>query len=120
MVQASKQQFWLEQIRDFRASGLSRLAFCRERGYSVWSLRYWEKRLNDPLSKAPAKARRQTNFAAVTVRAAFGKEATPFGSPVVRLRLSAGAEIEIDQLPPANWMSDVILQLQRGEHRDQA
>ena len=34
---------WSGHIHDYKARGLNKAAFCRERGLSIWKLHYWLK-----------------------------------------------------------------------------
>ena len=36
---------WREHVADYRGSGLSAAAYCREHELSVWKFRYWAKRI---------------------------------------------------------------------------
>ena len=44
-IRDDKQQYWKKQIKLWRRSGLSKVAFCRENRISRWSFHYWKKRL---------------------------------------------------------------------------
>lgn len=112
MTQATRRQFWMEQVRDFRASGQARSAFCRRRGYSPESLRLWEKRLSGPSAAGPRTPRR-SSFAAVAIRST-GTTAVPPEASSIRLRLPMNVEIDASQLPSAEWMAEVLLRLRQG------
>jgi hypothetical protein len=45
MTVAERQDHWRGVMEQWRQSGLKRAAFCRERGVTVWQLRYWHRRL---------------------------------------------------------------------------
>lgn len=45
MTITERQDHWREVLEQWRQSGLKRAAFCRERGLTVWQLRYWHRRL---------------------------------------------------------------------------
>jgi len=40
-----RRKHWQEQLEQWRGSGLSRVAFCRENELSIWQFRYWAKRI---------------------------------------------------------------------------
>jgi hypothetical protein len=54
-------QQWRKQIEDWRNSGLSQQAFCRNRGLSYHKFHYWRKKLtgelvNKPVNKTPSRS----------------------------------------------------------------
>jgi hypothetical protein len=79
---AERREHWRGVIAEWRASGNSQTAFCRERGIPAWKLQYWLKRLADggPVADAPA-------FAAVSAPGSGLRVALPGG---LRLELEAG------------------------------
>ena len=113
MTRATRRQFWVEQVRDFRESGMARSRFCRERGYTAWALRHWEKRLPDvPAGKPPERANSK-KFVAVAVanRETVGMSSD---SRSVRVRLPMGIEIESTSWPEAGWVTDVLVGLSKA------
>lgn len=108
MNRTSRQQFWIEEVRAFRASGMSRAAFCRARGYSVASLKNWERFASGMTPHLSPRRR----FAAVSVPA----EAKPSSSvdARVRVRLPLGVEIEAGSMPSSQWLAEVLLRLRDG------
>jgi hypothetical protein len=76
---AERRDHWHGVVEQWRQSGLKRAAFCRERGVTVWQLRYWHRRLaGEDLSGSGVFAR---------VRSVGGSG--------VRLRLG-GLELELE------------------------
>jgi hypothetical protein len=61
-TQALSQQ-WHQHIEDWRTSGLSQQAFCRDRGLSFNQFHYWRKKLTHP----PANKKRSCSSALVPV-----------------------------------------------------
>ena len=41
-----RRNFWTNHLRDWEASGLSQVGYCREQGLSIKGFVYWKKRLN--------------------------------------------------------------------------
>lgn len=108
MTRTGKQQYWASEVRELRASGKSRSAFSRERGYSAWTLRYWERRFDGDVGN-----QRQSRFASVAVRET-GIERSSSAPGNVRVRLPMNVEIETASLPSAEWLADILLKLRQG------
>ena len=107
MNRTSRRQYWIEEVRAFRASGMSRAAFCRERGYSMGSLKNWERHVAEGLT-VPNNQR----FAAVTT----SSDMTFKRSSEVRVyvRLPLGVEIETGSMPSPEWLAETLLRLRDG------
>jgi hypothetical protein len=44
-----RREYWRGVVEEWRASGVSKAAFCRERGIATWKFHYWHGRLTaDP------------------------------------------------------------------------
>ena len=86
-VQGSPQdrrEYWRGVVEEWRASGVSKAAFCRERGIATWKFHYWHARL----TTEPAAGK--SNGAAEM----FARVHATGGSGL-RLRLG-GLELEIE------------------------
>jgi len=99
-------------VREFRDSGKSRSAFSRDRGYSAWTLRYWERRLDNGMVVV-RQSSRPSKFAAVAVRESSSAPANS-AQAAVRIRLPMNVEIELPSAPEAEWLVSVMLGLRRG------
>ena len=80
-ARAQRREHWRGVVEQWRQSGLSRSAFCRAQGMSLWQLRYWIRECRD----------------------AAGADAGPVFAPVrcvggsgLRLRLGGGLELEVE------------------------
>ena len=51
----SKEKFWREHVARLESSGLSRREYSRQHNISYWSLRDWQKKLNDTAETAFVK-----------------------------------------------------------------
>ena len=81
-TRATKREHWRTILDQWRQSGLSKAAFCREHGIAAWQFHYWFRRLS-PSSPEPDGA--------------FARVECPAGGAGVRLRLPSGAAIEVDR-----------------------
>lgn len=79
---AERREHWRGVVAEWRGSGKSQTAFCRERGIPVWKLRYWLRRLADGGGYAAAPA-----FAAVCAPGSGLRVALPGG---LRLEVEPG------------------------------
>jgi len=78
-TRAEKLEHWRGVIGEWRSSGSSQAAFCRDRGLPTWKFAYWLKRVSD--EEAPAGA-------------VFAEVSAP-GSGL-RLVLPGGASLEVE------------------------
>ena len=113
MDRSVRKQYWTEQLSDFRKSKSTRVAFCRERGYSTWTLKYWEKQFGGASDVDPV-LKKQKTFAAVEVRAnkALAVPAVSISSVHIRI---AGIEIQTSFLPNPEWLIEVASRLPATE-----
>jgi hypothetical protein len=79
-TRAEKLAHWRGVIGEWRASGISQAAFCRDRGLPAWKFAYWLKRVSEEETPAEGPA-----FATVSM-------------PVsgLRLVLPGGASLEVE------------------------
>lgn len=48
-----KQEYWQQQISDWKTSGLSQKQYCLNRSLALSTFCYWKSRINNPKSTAP-------------------------------------------------------------------
>ena len=77
----ARERQWRERLEQWRISGLSGVAFCRESGLSIWQFRYWTKRI------AELDGSGQEGFARVTSSGSGLRLSLPGG---LRLELEPG------------------------------
>jgi hypothetical protein len=108
MDRATRKQYWTEQVREFRASGSSRVAFCRAHGYSTWALKYWEKRIGGEF-QIERKLTKPKKFAAVELLKNNSLDnLNLLPAPNILIRFAkVGIEIESQSLPSPEWLMDV-------------
>ena len=82
MDRLSKRRHWSKLVCQWRSSGESKAAFCRNHELSRCQFQYWFSRLGEDESKTT-----QAGFAQVTVGS---------GSSGVRLRIIGEVEVELD------------------------
>ena len=96
---SDKAAIWQQHLADFRASGLSRTAYCREHGLKVHQLDYRLDRAGET-TKAIAKS----TFA----RVALPKVSTYVEKRTARLVFGGGVSLELDSGADATWIAKVI------------
>jgi hypothetical protein len=86
-------EYWLEQVEDWRRSGLSQVAYCKQHNLTIKSFRRWRTKLQR--AAAPA-----LTLVPVSVSAQIPE-------PPIRLHSPGGWRIE---LPTANaaWLADLV------------
>jgi hypothetical protein len=105
MKRTDRQQYWIEEVRAFRSSGMSRAAFCRDRGYSIGSLNNWLR-----FFESNSTDSRHHQFAAVTV----ADNTRLNRMPEVCVRFPLGVEIQTNSMPSPLWVSEILLHLRNG------
>ena len=103
MVMKSPDQsaIWQQHLDKFRASGLSRVAYCREKGLKVHQLAYQLDRSGK--TKEPGKAA----FARVVVPEPTLAAATR--APTARLCFGGGVALELDSGADPAWIAQLIV-----------
>lgn len=48
-----RERYWRRAQRQWQSSGLSQIDFCRKRRISIWSFRWWNRRLGGPKKAKP-------------------------------------------------------------------
>ena len=90
-------EYWREQVKGWRQSGLSQIAYCGQHGLNIKSFRRWRTKLQ-----------RATTAASLTlVPISVG---TPATTSAIRLHSPGGWRIELPTVNPA-WLSDLLRQL---------
>jgi hypothetical protein len=95
---SDKTAFWQQHLATYRASGLSRVEYCREHGLKVHQLGYQLDRAGKT-----AKAKVKSAFARVVVP----KQATT-QQHGARLVFGRGIALELDRDADATWIAKVI------------
>jgi len=96
---SARATFWQQHLAEFRASGLSRGAYCREHGLKVHQLAY-------QLDRAGKTAKE-------VAKSAFARVALPTASPGsqqrgARLVFGSGIRLELDGGADPAWIAQVI------------
>lgn len=65
---------WLSLIQDYRASGMTKRAWCQENGIGLSSLHRWEQRLSTEFQESDGQS---TRFVEVSVRRSVGTGCRP-------------------------------------------
>ena len=94
-------------VREWRASGRSRNAFARERGIPVSSLWRWTNMLDQAPDKSESAGTSVAGFVELP-----SPVATSAATAVLRLQVG-DAVAEFVELPPATYLADVCLALER-------
>lgn len=89
-------------LADYRASGLSQVRFCRERGLSVSTLGYWLRR-----SRADAGPADEARLLPVRVRDAADEQPS-----VVTIRLPSGLEVVLSAGSAVAEVAALVRQLE--------
>ena len=56
MTKTERAQFWQQHVAEWKASGLSGHAFCKQHSLTYHQFVYWRRRLSDPDSRDPVSA----------------------------------------------------------------
>jgi hypothetical protein len=96
---SDKAAFWQQHLADFRASGLSRVTYCREHGLKVHQLGYQLDRAGNA-----AKAKAKSAFA----RVALPKVAARAEQRAARLVFGGGICLELDGGADAAWIAELV------------
>ena len=106
--QEPRSAYWRRQLDACSASGLTQAEFCRRRGLSLASLRWWKWKLkpSPPSAKASNSARRPE-------RAAAGPKPARF----LPIRLIPSGDLETGSLEAAEPPTKVYELVLRGGHR---
>ena len=113
----AKWAHWAQVIHDWRASGLTRNAYCRREGTKPSTLDYWRPLIDQdpPRTAAPAEAKsvkktmpseRITLVPVKVIDAA--RDAT---SEVLTLKSPSGWEVRLPAQADPNWLIKVLRQL---------
>jgi hypothetical protein len=91
-------EYWGGHVEDWRASGLSQIAYCAQHGLNIKSFRRWRTKLQQSAAKAPS-----LTLVPISV-------GTPATAPAIRLHSPGGWRIELAAANPA-WLADLVRQL---------
>jgi hypothetical protein len=86
-------EHWREQVEDWRASGLSQIAYCEQHGLNIKSFRRWRTKLQRTAATA-------LTLVPISVGA-------PVSAPAIRLHSPGGWRIELATANPA-WLADLV------------
>ncbi len=92
--QQARREYWLEQVRAWRESGLTQAGYCRQHGLKSSALGYWiarHKTLNAGLTLVPVSVHPSANTEAGLV-----------------LRSPAGWELALSAKVSAEWLADLL------------
>ncbi len=89
-------EHWREQVEDWRASGLSQIAYCEQHGLNIKSFRRWRTKLQRTAATA-------LTLVPISVGA-------PVSAPAIRLHSPGGWRIELATANPT-WLADLVRQL---------
>ncbi|MCY9667496.1 IS66 family insertion sequence element accessory protein TnpB [Paenibacillus alginolyticus] len=56
MDKQQRLQEWTARITDFKSSGLTKSAWCQAQGQSIYKLKYWLHKLNEPSSSTSSSS----------------------------------------------------------------
>ena len=98
---ARREAHWREHVSAWRASGLSRQAYCTARGLSMPSLGYWQQRLKS--ARPPVRAGRSEPHLTLVRRLIESPAEAP--TPSLSIATRNGRRFDFPELPPANWLS---------------
>lgn len=91
---AERAGYWRDVLAQWRASGLTRAAFCRQRGISYHTLTYWKERLAHP-PQARAVRREQPAGAQFVELAALVPRAHAPEAPRYEIVLANGRRLRL-------------------------
>ena len=94
---------WKQWISEQTASGLSKVAFCRERNLKPSTFHYWSKRLNGDGINPTRRHGRPRKFARVEVVGATSSSAGE-----IQIRFPMGLEIRAEKYPEPKWMAEIM------------
>lgn len=94
---------WLGEVARWRASGLSRAAYCAREGLSVSAFGYW-------VSKANRGAQMPTPLTLVAARPQWlaTSAQSQMNAGGLTLRTPEGWQLSFAQCPPARWLRDLL------------
>jgi hypothetical protein len=97
------QSMWVERLKNWRQSGLTRFEFCRDNGIKDHQFRYWASRLTTDATVPPA-------FAKAVVETA---PASASYQGAVRLVMVSGVVVEFSSGSEPSWIGRVAKELTR-------
>lgn len=98
-------EFWSEHVEAAKASGATLLAYAREQGLSVHTMRNWRRKLTgDPLIAAAAARTDAKRAAFVALKVATPVMGHPSG---VTLAIGSDVRLQMNELPPPEWLAAV-------------
>lgn len=83
---SERERYWRGVLQRWRASGMSRAAFCRRHGISYHSLNYWKSRVGGK-TEGGASGGRRSRFVEIAVPPAAG--------PTYEIALAGGRRLRI-------------------------
>ncbi len=98
-------QFWFEHVEAAKASGATLVAYAREQGLSVHTMRTWRRKLDGESLNAAAAAKIGAKRAAfVALKVAAPAMGHPSG---VTLAIGSDVRLQMNELPPPAWLAAV-------------
>ena len=91
-------EHWGDHVKDWRTSGLSQIAYCKQHDLNIKSFRRWRTKLQRAAATAPSLT---------LVPISVGAPAT---APAIRLHSPGGWRIELATGNPA-WLANLLRQL---------
>jgi predicted alpha/beta hydrolase family esterase len=91
-------EHWGGHVEDWRASGQSQIAYCKQHDLNIKSFRRWRTKLQPAAATAPS-----LTLVPISVGA-------PAATPAIRLHSPGGWRIELATANPA-WLADLVRQL---------
>jgi transposase-like protein len=115
---SGRERYWRGVIADCEASGLSRMAYCKQHGISYTQLQNWRRRLPARDAQAIARQRRERRRAAQRKQESVEflpvrivekpKEEVALGPARVELVFKSGTIMRLDAECPLAFLSSVI------------
>lgn len=110
MTQVDQRAFWQGHFENYRASGLSRPAYCREHGLKAHQFIYQLKQSKRNVPKVDDPKGKTSGFAAVVVSTPKATSLAAQNS-AARLVISEGASLEFSSAMDPRWVARFIAEL---------
>jgi hypothetical protein len=94
-------EFWAKHLRQREERGITRKAYCRETGLSLWRWYYWQRKLT-PKELVPVSSGVSGRF----VRVHLARD--PVSMSGCEFVYPSGVRIRMRELPPASWVRQVV------------
>ncbi len=96
---------WIEEVRRWRQSGKTSVAYAEEHGLHAGTLAAWGSKVRDVVPSVPSGTRRSSSFLPVRVRASKVRDATESEIEIV---LTNGRRVRVGSAVPSDALARLL------------